>query len=922
MNPLQALHQHGQSFWLDYIRRSLMTNGELERLIEDDGLRGVTSNPTIFQKAVAGSNDYDEVLREALAADRHADTGRLYEALAIGDIRLAADILRPLYDRSEGGDGFVSLEVSPALAHDTAGTLAEARRLWLAVDRPNLMIKVPATPAGIPAVAALIAEGINVNVTLLFSLGHYDAVARAYLHGLERAPDPANVASVASFFVSRVDAAVDAALEKIGSPDAQALRGKVAIANAKAAYRRFREIFGGERFAPLQARGARPQRVLWASTGVKNPEYSDVLYVEELIGADTVNTMPPATMNAFRDHGRVAPLLERGLDEAEATLGKLAALGIDLDAVTTRLQKDGVASFAESFEQLLATLKEKRSALLASRVVHHSMSLGAYEDIVDARVATLRKERAGQRIWKKDPTVWFEKPVEEIAHRLGWLTLPEDLHEQVDDLEGFAAEVVADGIRQVVLLGMGGSSLAPQVFASTFGSAPGHPELIVLDSTHPEAVLAVERRLDVPRTLFLISSKSGTTLETLSLFRTFWDRAKALPDRGRHFVAITDPGTPLETLARERGFRRVFRAPPDVGGRYAALSVFGLVPAALLGIDVHRLLDRAWTMAEAGAFCVEESCNPALMLGATLGELTRAGRDKVTFLTSPGLAAFPGWLEQLLAESTGKDGKGIIPVADEPAGEPGVYANDRFFVVTALEGEGHGALDARVDALEKAGHPVARFSLTEKADLAQEMYRWEFATAVAGAVLGIHPFNQPDVQLAKDLARQAMAGERGGAEGGDDEPTDATSEPDALTSHVARWIEGRRPGDYVVLQAYLAPGDATDAALQAIRSSLRDRWRLATTVGYGPRFLHSTGQLHKGGPDTGLFLQLVDEPGTDVAVPETDYTLGALIRAQALGDYRALRQRHRRVLRVNLGRDVAEGLTRLAEALGLGARVG
>ena len=918
MNPLKALHEYGQSVWLDYIRRSLMTSGELARLVEEDGLRGLTSNPTIFEKTIAGSNDYDDALNTLLAADRHADAGALYEALAVEDIRLAADTLQPLYRESEGADGFVSLEVSPHLAHDTGATVNEARRLWGTVDRPNLMIKVPATPAGIPAIETLIAEAINVNVTLMFSLSHYEAVAQAYLRGLERCSDPSRVASVASFFVSRVDTAVDRALEQIGTPEAKTLQGKIAIANAKRAYRRFHDIFHGEPFAGLRGRGARVQRVLWASTGTKNPERSDVLYVEELIGPDTVNTMPPATLNVFRDHGRLRSSLQEGLDEAEASLTQLAKLGIDLDGITEQLQQDGVAAFVHSFDELMAALDEKRRSLLSAQVGRQQLSLGEHHESVDARLEAWHAAHLCRRLWEKDPTIWFAEPVPEITDRLGWLSLHETMHEQLDELHGFAEEVRRDGVRHVLLLGMGGSSLAPEVFASTFGSAAGYPELIVLDSTHPGAVRDVDRRIDPTRTLFLVSSKSGTTLETLALFQTFWDRANQEGnDAGRHFTAITDRGTSLERLALERGFRRVFRAPPDVGGRYSALSVFGLVPAAVTGIDVHRLLDRAWTMAEAGAFCVSESANPGFALGAALGELARAGRDKVTFLTSPALAAFPAWLEQLIAESTGKDGKGILPVADETPDSPDVYGTDRFFVSLSLDGDDPDELASRLRALEAAGHPVARICLREKADLAQEMFRWEVAVAVAGSVLGIHPFNQPDVQLAKALAGEAMASERQEAARPGDDAEDAvsTTEPQALEQRLAAWLAAARPGEYVALQAYLAPTAQTTAVLQSIRLALRDRLKLATTLGYGPRFLHSTGQLHKGGPNTGLFLQLVDEPEDDIAVPETDYTFGALIGAQALGDYRALVQRGRRVLRVNLGRDVSGGLARLAEAL-------
>ncbi len=919
MNRLEELQKYGQSVWLDYIRRSLMTSGEFERLIKEDGLSGVTSNPTIFEKAIDGSTDYDQAIRALLGQEAHLDAQGLYEALAIEDIQMAADLLRPVYDQTQGGDGFASLEVSPQLAHDTAGTVAEARRLWHKVNRPNVMIKVPATDEGVPAIEILIAEGINVNVTLMFSLAHYEKVARAYLAGLEKHPEPRRVASVASLFVSRVDTVVDRALEAVRLPDALALQGKVATSNAKKLYMRFQDLFYGDGFAPLLERGARVQRLLWASTGTKNPAYPDVLYVEELIGKDTVNTMPPATLNAFRSHGQARASVEEVAEDALATLEHLKSFDIDLNAITAKLQEDGVAAFLDSFDKLRAGLERKRQALLTGAVDRQVLTLGTNERPWNQRLENFEKDDLARRLWRKDPTVWSSRPVPEITNRLGWLSLPEMMHEHVDELVEFASRVRSQGVRHVVLLGMGGSSLAPEVFMRTFGNAPNYPELIVLDSTHPKAVRAVGSRVNLRETLFLISSKSGTTTEPHSLFRYFWDRVSQVTRRpGACFAAITDPETPLVRLARTRGFMKVLQAPTDVGGRYSALSVFGLVPAALIGVNVHRVLDRAWAMAEACASCVRGSENPGLVLGAALGELALAGRDKVTFLASSSLAAFPDWLEQLIAESTGKDGGGIVPVASEPVGPPDVYGSDRLFARLSLEGEREPALEEQFSKLNAAGHPVIRIELAEKADLGQEFFRWEFAVAVAGAIMGIHPFNQPDVELAKELAQQAMK-KAAGRPSGAAAPVETTpvSSSEELKKALEAWLSSIRPGDYVGVQAYLAPTAETADALTQLRLRLRGRLHVATTLGFGPRFLHSTGQLHKGGPNSGAFLQLVDAPGTeDLPVPATDYTFGKLIRAQAVGDYLALRKRGRRVLRIDLGKNPAAGLRELEEALG------
>lgn len=528
------------------------------------------------------------------------------------------------------------------------------------------------------------------------------------------------------------------------------------------------------------------------------------------------------------------------------------------------------------------------------------LRLGRWADDVEARLRRWDEEGFGRRLWEKDPTLWSPEPVPELTDRMGWLTLPESMAAEVEALERFAAEVRAEGFRDAVVLGMGGSSLAPEVFSRTFGSAPGFPALTVLDSTHPDAVRDAAGRLDPAQTLFLVSSKSGTTTETNSLFRFFWKTvSEALGDRaGGSFVAITDPGTVLERLARERGFRAVFNAPEEVGGRYSALTTFGLVPAALIGADLRRLLERGRAMAAACAPGVTASASPGLRLGAALGELAAAGRDKVTFLTSPTLASFPDWIEQLVAESTGKHGQGIVPVVGEPVGAVEDYGGDRVFVGLLLDGEIE-EVEEHLAGFEAAGHPVARFHLSDPCDLGGEIFRWEVATAAAGAVLGINPFDQPDVQLAKELASKAMK-ERGGGEAGFASPVVDSSDLDALEAAIRHWLDRALPGDYLGIHAYVPRSGTADLVLPAFQEALRERSQLAATAGYGPRFLHSTGQLHKGGPSGCRFLQIVDEPTEELPVPETDYSFRTLIRAQADGDLRALEQRGREVLRIRI----------------------
>jgi transaldolase/glucose-6-phosphate isomerase len=878
---MHALIDLGQSVWLDYLRRGMLRSGELQSLI-DDGLRGMTSNPTIFEHAIGGSSDYDATLR-ALATSPRSDLG-IFEQLAVEDVGQAADLFRPVYDATEGRDGFVSLEVSPTLARDTERTIAEARRLWAQVDRPNVMIKVPGTKEGWPAIERLLTEGVNINVTLLFSLEHYRQVAEAYMRALEarkRTGKPIDrLASVASFFVSRVDTETDRRIDAKGGALLD-LRGKVAIANAQLAYAWFRESLRDARWQRLASAGARPQRLLWASTGTKDPTYSDVLYVDSLIGPDTINTMPPATLQLFEDHGTVARTLLEDASEAGIVMDRLAAGGVDFADVTRALEDDGIEKFAKSFETLLGVIGSKRKALVAQAPRRHS-TIRALEAAVAVRLDASDVAQLPKRIWARDPTVWKDDPdTPEIRDRLGWLTVGEAMAEQVEALTAFAGEVRAEFSR-VVLCGMGGSSLAPEVVWSTFGAAPGHPSLHVLDSTDPRAVRQAGQG-DLARTLFIISSKSGTTQESDSFFRYFWERTGG---RGSQFIAITDPGTPLERLARERGFRRTFLNPTDIGGRYSALSFFGLVPAALIGVDVDTLLHRAHRMAEACAACVPPLENPAARLGALLGEAALAGRDKVTFVLSPGIASFGLWAEQLIAESTGKEGKGILPVAGEPLGPPEVYGEDRVFVSMVLAGEADTGVEARLAELEQAGHPVVHLKLDDRFDLGQEFFRWEFATAVAGAVLRINPFDQPNVAESKANTKAVLA-------------KGSTPSPAVSAAEMEKFLAAVKPGDYLAIMAYLPPTPENDRQLAAIRLRLRDRLKVATTLGYGPRFLHSTGQLYKGGPPVGHFLQITEQVVDELPIPGVPFGFGRLEAAQAEGDLVALRARGRPAIRVD-----------------------
>jgi transaldolase/glucose-6-phosphate isomerase len=869
MNPLLQLRDAGQSVWLDFLRRSLITGGGLQRLVREDGVSGMTSNPSIFGKAIGDSTDYDEAIRVIAQKNGRSSIDVFYD-LALADVQMAADVFLPVYRQADGSDGLVSFELEPRLAHDTEGSIEAAVDLFERIGKPNIMIKVPGTDEGVPAVEELTARGVSVNITLLFAVAMYEQVAEAYLRGLERRVAEGQsldgVASVASFFVSRVDTAVDEQL-----PDASPLRGKVAIANAQRAYHRFQRIFSGERWERLAAAGARVQRPLWASTSTKNPEYSDVRYVEELVGPDTVNTVPEATLNAFRDHGVVRPhAVIDGYEDAESVLSSLPEHGIDLDAITDKLVEDGVDAFQADLDKLLSVIERELEKARAAEAAVPS-ALGPIAGAVDDRLASLSQDDVVARIWRKDHTVWRPDPTE-IDNRLGWLDLSSQMRTHVHDLQHLATEVTQEGFDTAVLLGMGGSSLAPEVLRETLGVRDGFLDLRVLDTTHPATIARLDASLDLERTLFIVSSKSGGTIETRSQFAHFFERSG---QNGSQFVAITDPGSPLEALAGTRGARRVFLNPPDIGGRYSALSLFGLVPAALIGADLDELLESAYGMACACGASAPVGEDPGAWLGAVLGEGWRDGRDKLTLLLPDDLSGFGVWVEQLIAESTGKENRGIVPVVDEPLGSPESYGSDRLFVA-------YGDPDG-LAALEAHGNPVVRLAA---GDLGAEFFRWEFATAVAGAVLGIHPFDQPNVEEAKRATMEIL-------DAGATEPP-AVDELGDILGTVG-------DHDYVAIQAFIDPTDENAEVLERARVAIRDRYKVAVTVGFGPRFMHSTGQLHKGGPATGAFVQVVDaERGTDVPIPDAPYTFGELIDAQALGDLRALRARDRRVARIHL----------------------
>ena len=558
-------------------------------------------------------------------------------------------------------------------------------------------------------------------------------------------------------------------------------------------------------------------------------------------------------------------------------------------------------------------------------------SLSQYKTAVAQAIAEAQDRDLVRRIWRKDATLWKADDAHQkiIRNSLGWLSVPGKMAAVADELTAFAEQIRSAGFKHVMVCGMGGSSLCPEVLRQTFGVQEGYPELLVLDSTDPDVLADFGKRIDLERCLFAIASKSGTTTEPLVFYKYWYDevrRRKSTP--GDSFVAITDPGTRMVEMATADRFRHIFLNPPDIGGRYSALSYFGLVPAALMGLDVRRLLARAEAMVRACSADVSAADHPGVVLGAIMGECAKAGRNKLTIATDSKIAALGLWIEQLVAESTGKEGQGIVPVQGEPLGAPNVYGADRLFVSIAIEQADEPA-PQMFDALVKAGHPVVTRTFNDAYDLASEFFVWEFATAVAGWRMGINPFDQPNVQESKDATRELLDyfkshGELEEQEPliGDDTLTVYGSERSAaglLNNSIAAALRAHlatvRADDYIALLVYVEETPEIEATLQAIRTLLRDSLHCATTTGYGPRFLHSTGQLHKGGPDTGVFIQITAPDHADLEIPEEPYTFSVLKQAQALGDFRSLSAHGRRAIRVDLGTDALAGLQRLQALL-------
>ncbi|MBE0480045.1 MAG: bifunctional transaldolase/phosoglucose isomerase [Dehalococcoidia bacterium] len=931
-NPLLRIRSLGQSIWLDSLRRRLLTPGELDRSIREDGLRGVFLDISWLEKALTGTHEYNAVLNRMSRGQSQAG---LYRSLIVEDARLAADLLRPVHDRTLGRDGFVTVPLKVNTEADLKTWVEDAADLWQAIERSNVLLGIPGTEDARLLLRQLIAEGMNAGVILIFSLDHYREVAEAYIDGMEDRESQGKpldrIASIAAFSISPIDMLVDFSLEGMMnqaedavSEAARAMRGLTGISVAHAAYRIYRDVFRGERFRRLANKGARSQRLVWTDIAAGRPGYPDLFYMEELVAPETVSALNLELLNAYRERGSPEPRLEAFGDDARLVLDRLPLTGNELGEVTARLEEEGLRRLAVNQERLHASLKSATEGRTRPFVDRQSFMLGDYEGAVGRRAEKMERADFSERFWRKDSTLWRNGGFRAaIRNGMGWLHVPEKTAGYTDRLFDFLDEMHHEGYDQLIHMGIGGSSLAPLVFQRVFPAAAKALEPNILDTNDPAAILETERNVRVNKALFILASKSGHTAEPLALDAYFFGRMHSVKGEAAadHFAVITDPDGPLEQVARERSYRRVFYGFPDVGGRYSVFSNFGLVPAALMGLNISGLIDRALAMMYACSPGTPLHENPGLLLGTALGELALAGRDKVTLVMPRSIAAFGLWLEQLLAESSGKDGVGLLPVAGESLGDPSVYGNDRVFV-HFRDGKDTAA-ESSVEALRRVGHPVISLEIEGPIDLGHEFYRWELATAVACSILDVNPFDQPDVQLSKEYTNRLLADLRRGIQIFQENPSNVEAplrfygDVPALGSRsLLRDFFGKsRKGDYIAIQAFVTETAGTDQALDRLRLRLRDSLGVATTVGYGPRFLHSTGQFHKGGPNTGLFLQLTADDIEDMALPGVSYTFGEFRRAQAMGDLEALRARGRRVLRIHLGEDVGAGLTALEQLM-------
>ena len=889
MNPIQQLHALGQSVWLDYIRKDLLESGELAKLISDGEVRGVTSNPTIFQQAIANSSLYDEAARPLAQAGWNDE--RVFEVLAVDDIRAATELFLPLYERTEGADGFVSIEVSPRLAYDSQGTVAEARRLWSEVNRPNVMIKIPATEPGLPAIEQAIAEGINVNVTLVFSLKRYTQVMQAYLQGLERRLQAGNsldhVASVASFFVSRVDTLVDGRLEQLlrdegpKAPRAAALLGKAAIANAKLAYAQFEGFFDDDRFTPLREHGARLQRPLWASTSTKNPAYRDVMYVENLIGQHTVNTLPPATLVAFREHGVAEPTIEQGLSAARAQLEALVELGISMDRVTSQLESEGVQKFAESFEGLLDTLGSRGQGFRAE--------LGTLQPAYQSALERLEQDRTGPRLWARELSFWPAGEADEIAG-LDWLDMPKTTMEALQWAKSIGEAAHSAGKTTLGWIAPGRErGLMAEVLDGYRKSGRGL-ELAGLDNLDPSGARRFERETPVRTSLFVLEQTDRPMIELQAGFEPHWQRAQHQLGEaaGQAFAVLAESGSPVARLAAERGFASLLEAAAVTPGPFAALSPSELVPAQLTGVDAEMLLAGAAQMARGCGPNAQPARSPGLSLAAFLAAACEDGSRSLALLADSRHLSLARWAEDMVRTCLGLEVR--FPVDTLGGRRP---PKPEAYIYLRLAGE----WDERVKGQAGAGSPVLVMQVGDDLrSLGAAVFRWQMGVACAAQLLGSSPFRSRRRRWALDKLDRALESYRRSgklpAPRGRELAGGITVWPDK------RW--GRIPEassiEQVAEALLAAVSEVDDLRLslypEGARGSRGQTARIQSTItGRSMAASHSEQDGSRSAAASQATLQVVLQPRRDQPIPGLDLSYGALNQLLAWAEFEELQSR-------------------------------
>lgn len=904
-NNSMRLLESGQSVWLDYIRRGLIKSGILAKDIERGIIRGVTSNPSIFRKAITDSQDYENALIPMALAN--VDAEYIFTQLTVEDIRNAADLFRDLYISSQGNDGFVSLEVSPLYAHDPEKTLVQAKSIWKAVNRPNLMIKIPVTKEIFPVITELTAAGINLNLTLLFSPEQYEQAAEAYIAGLrqriEKGETIDKIRSVASIFVSRVDTKIDSMLAETGV-SSRNLQGKAAIRNAQKIYNRSLMIFNDENFGYIRERGGNAQRVLWASASVKNKLFKQTYYVDALVGENTVNTVPPSTLDALLKSCETKASLPVPEDEIEAFFVSLQNAGIDIDAVYAQLEDEGIAAFITDYN---ATLNSIRSRCEGIR-----KTMGQLQDVIEKSFQNFDRDSVMRRIFSKDPTVWTfnTQSYPEIRNRLGWLDTYKTTESVITDYITLRNELKKEGISQILLIGTGGTSIAPEVISKIFENE-ADIKIKVIDSTDSVEIAKVRKEYDPKSTLFIVSSKSGNAVEIRALMNYFFAQTKEIfkDKAGSRFIAITDSGSSLEKTASELGFRHIFHSDSSVGGRFSALTAFGIIPAILMGLDHHIISQKVSEMMKNCSSSLPAHRNEGAALGTFISTAATSGKDKLTIIADPAFSSFGSWLELLIAESTGKEGKGIVPIDLEPELEDKAYANDRFFVYINYD----NTYRDRTQKLQEQGYPVYEIAVDDEYDLFAEFYRWEIAVSVACSILYVNPFDQPDVLDGKIctsakinefhengvLKEPEPIWEDEQAEVSTREELENLSECCNYNEIITRFISKAKSGkDYIAVNAYLSPSDESTVWLQQLRKTILQSTNCATMIGFGPRFLHSTDQLFKGGENNGFFIQVVTDHNDDIIIPKENISFKILERAQELGNFESLTEKGRHVIRI------------------------